>query len=158
MRKIILFFSLISFTVIARSQHQVFELMDRTDLTLQEIESRANRHFDSAGTGRGTGYKQFQRWLYERKFHTDENGYFISPHTEWNNYLQARNSLTTGRTTAGNWCPLAPAAGHILPDGTPAPEDYQPWPYTRPMQILFMQAPPAAVYGNQPMPVQAGRL
>lgn len=109
MRKIILFFSLISFTVIARSQHQVFELMDRTDLTLQEIESRANRHFDSAGTGRGTGYKQFQRWLYERKFHTDENGYFISPHTEWNNYLQARNSLTTGRTTAGNWVPIGPS-------------------------------------------------
>ncbi|MEK7226383.1 MAG: hypothetical protein AAB221_11995, partial [Bacteroidota bacterium] len=109
MRKIILFLSLISFTIIARSQHQVFELMDRTDLTLQEIELTANRHFDSAGTGQGTGYKQFQRWLYERKFHTDENGYFISPQTEWNNYLQARNSMNTGRVTAGNWVPIGPS-------------------------------------------------
>ena len=84
------------------AQEQVFELMERTDLSLREIESRANRFFESTGTGRGTGYKQFQRWLYERKFHTDENGNFIAPQTEWNNYLQSRNSRRTASTTAAN--------------------------------------------------------
>ena len=91
------------------AQEQVFELMERTDLSLREIESRANRFFESTGTGRGTGYKQFQRWLYERKFHTDENGNFIAPQTEWNNYLQSRNSTRTASTTAANWTPLGPS-------------------------------------------------
>ncbi len=109
MRKFIPFLALLFLATSSLAQHQVYELMERTDLTLDEIQSRANRYFDSAGTGRGTGYKQFQRWLYERKFHVDENGYFISPHTEWNNFLQARNSMRTDATTAGNWTPLGPS-------------------------------------------------
>ncbi|NOT52864.1 MAG: PKD domain-containing protein [Chitinophagaceae bacterium] len=108
MRKLILFLAIVSLTISGWSQHQVFELMDRTDLTLQEIEAKANRHFDSVGTGRGTGYKQFQRWLYEQKFHVDEDGHFISPQTEWNNYLQ-RTTLRNESISAGNWVPLGPS-------------------------------------------------
>lgn len=104
------FFALLvtAFSLTATAQHQVFELMERTDLTLDEIVTRANLHFDSAGTGRGTGYKQFQRWLYERKFHTDENGYFISPQTEWDKYLQ-RTTNRNESIAAGNWVPLGPS-------------------------------------------------
>jgi len=53
----------------------VFDLMERKDLKLQEIDSIANKYFETKGTGRGTGYKQYQRWLYEMKFHVDETGY-----------------------------------------------------------------------------------
>ncbi len=91
------------------AQHQVFELMEREDLTLQQVEQFANRFFDSAGTGRGTGYKQYQRWLYERRFHLDENGNYIHPLTEWNRYLQARSAMTEA-TNAGNWVPLGPSS------------------------------------------------
>lgn len=97
--------------ILNSSAQQVFELMERTDLTLTEIQNRADRIFDSIGTGRGTGYKQFQRWLWERKFHVDENGYYIKPETEWNNFLYARNNMqspTTNATEAGNWVPLGP--------------------------------------------------
>ncbi len=109
MKKIYLFFILLAFVINSSAQHQVFELMERTDITIQEAEGRANRYFDSAGTGQGTGYKQFQRWLYERKFHTDENGYFISPQTEWNNYLQSRTNIVPNAPAAANWVPLGPS-------------------------------------------------
>ncbi|MBL7748196.1 MAG: T9SS type A sorting domain-containing protein [Chitinophagaceae bacterium] len=91
------------------AQIPIFELMERTDINLQQAQQIAQRHFDTAGTGRGTGYKQFQRWLYERKFHTDDNGNYISPQTDWNNYLQSQPSLQTNNfTEAGNWTELGP--------------------------------------------------
>ncbi len=109
MKKILPFLLLLSFAINISAQHQVFELMERNDLSITDVETRANRYFQSSGTGQGTGYKQFQRWLYERKFHTDENGYYISPQTEWNNYLQSRNSMRTQAPAAANWVPLGPS-------------------------------------------------
>ncbi len=109
MKKILCIALLFVITVRANAQQQVFDLMERTDIKLNEIVYKANRYFDSVGTGRGTGYKQFQRWLYERKFHTDENGNFISPETEWNNYLQVKNNNRNESIAAGNWVPLGPS-------------------------------------------------
>lgn len=106
----LLLFSLF-FYCVSSGQQTIFELMERTDLTLQQTEEIARRHFDTAGTGRGTGYKQYQRWLYERKFHTDENGNYISPLTDWNQYRQSLPSLTSSNpafTEAGNWTELGP--------------------------------------------------
>ena len=112
MKKLLPLLLLFSFAISTSAQEQIFELMERTDLTLQQVQTRANRYFDSAGTGRGTGYKQFQRWLYERKFHTDENGNYISPQTDWNNYLQSLPSLQNNNSNniiaAGNWTELGP--------------------------------------------------
>lgn len=93
---------------ISHAQISVYDLMERNDISLQEAERIANRHFDTAGTGRGTGYKQFQRWLYERKFHIDENGNYLYPQTEWNRYMESRNSMGAYRTEAGNWTELGP--------------------------------------------------
>lgn len=89
----------------ALAQSTIFELMERTDISLQEAEAIAKRHFDTAGTGRGSGYKQFQRWLYERRFHTDENGNYISPKTDWDNYTATTQASFT---QAGNWTELGP--------------------------------------------------
>lgn len=99
----------LSAALAASSQQQVYDLMERTDLKLQEVEARANRYFDSAGRGRGTGYKQFQRWLWERKFHVDENGYFIPLQTEWNNFIAARNMMRPDAVVAANWTPIGPS-------------------------------------------------
>jgi hypothetical protein len=104
-----LFLLLLTFTLglasFAQYEESVFEIMDKTDISLQEAERRANLIFDRIGTGRGTGYKHFQRWLYERKFHIDENGQFITPNEEWSRYQQAaQNSFVT----AGNWTELGP--------------------------------------------------
>ena len=64
------------------AQSDIFELMERNDLTLQQTETWADAYFARIGTGQGSGFKQYQRWLYERKFHIDENGYYISPEDE----------------------------------------------------------------------------
>jgi len=109
MKKIFQLLLLCSFSISLAAQEQLYQMMERTDLDLQQVERWANRYFDSTGTGRGTGYKQFQRWLYERKFHTDENGNYISLQTDWNNYQQSLPSLThQNRTTAGSWTELGP--------------------------------------------------
>jgi hypothetical protein len=102
-----LLFSLFACTTYAQVGN-IFELMDRTDLSLAQIQQIAQRHFDTVGTGRGTGYKQFQRWMYERKFHIDENGNFINNQTDWQHYLANQHSLPSNRTEAGSWTELGP--------------------------------------------------
>src|ERR1043165_5038098 len=105
MKKIL--FLLLSYTIVNSSfaQFDIYSLMNRTDISIQEAQQIAQRHFDTVGTGRGTGYKQFQRWLYERKFHVDVNGNFIPPQVEWNNYVQSRTETTQG----GNWVLIGPS-------------------------------------------------
>jgi PKD repeat protein len=108
MQKILFSIFLLLTVLCASAQVDIYGLMERTDITIQEAEAIANKHFEQKGTGRGTGYKQFQRWLYERKFHVDEKGNYISPVTEWNSYKNS-NLSSTNTTEAGNWVPLGPA-------------------------------------------------
>lgn len=79
------------------AQDFIFKLMERTDLRVKDIADIAQHYFDSAGTGRSTGYIHFQRWLYERKFHLDEDGYYIDAKTEWEKWQQTStpNSINT---------------------------------------------------------------
>jgi hypothetical protein len=108
MKRILLLASIVFTTAPVFAQQSVYEIMDRTDITIQQAETMANEIFNRTGTGRGTGYKQFQRWLYERKFHTSENGYYISPVTEWNKYQQANTSMAARFGEAGSWTELGP--------------------------------------------------
>jgi GEVED domain/Fibronectin type III domain/Secretion system C-terminal sorting domain/Photosynthesis system II assembly factor YCF48 len=85
----------------------IAELMQRTDLPLQEIKMKAQKYFDSAGTGRGTGYKIFQRWLYERQFHVDKNGFYVDPNVEAARFNNA-NANIVARSTATNWTEMGP--------------------------------------------------
>lgn len=88
-----LFFALILVYNDAYSQY-IFGLMERKDLTIREIETTSKRYFDSVGTGKGTGYKQFQRWLYELQFHTDKNGYILSDDHDRNAYHERTLAVT----------------------------------------------------------------
>ncbi|THU38327.1 T9SS type A sorting domain-containing protein [Niastella caeni] len=114
MRKLTLSILMAVLCLTATSQTDIFTLMERTDLRLNEIERIANRYFDSVGTGRGTGYKQYQRWLYEKKFHTDDNGYLINAETEAARYkaakdlMKSRGQLDNARGTFGTWLELGP--------------------------------------------------
>jgi Sortilin, neurotensin receptor 3, len=109
MKIVLTLLSILLLSTAGISQNGVYELMEKNDISITDAQRIAQRHFDTVGTGKGTGYKQFQRWLYERKFHTDENGYYISTKTDWEKYQQSLNSLTTAnRTEAGNWTELGP--------------------------------------------------
>ena len=81
-RKLLLLMAIaIVYTAQLFAQSEVYSLLERRDLKISQIENLANAFFKKNGTGRGTGYKQFQRWLYEAKFHTDVNGYIIPSNT-----------------------------------------------------------------------------
>jgi hypothetical protein len=114
MRKTTLLLFMVVLYCTASSQTDIYTLMERTDLRINDIERIANRYFDSVGTGRGTGYKQFQRWLYEKKFHTDDNGYLINAETEAARYkaardaMKARQGVESARGTFGTWLELGP--------------------------------------------------
>ncbi|MEQ1675428.1 MAG: hypothetical protein ABL876_01930 [Chitinophagaceae bacterium] len=108
MKKIFYPVLLLLISISSSAQLSIYELMERNDLSLEQAKQIAQRHFDTAGTGRGSGYKQFQRWLYERKFHIGDNGSFITGQTDWNNYQQSLPSLMAGRTEAGSWTELGP--------------------------------------------------
>ncbi|MDF2188400.1 T9SS type A sorting domain-containing protein [Paraflavitalea sp. CAU 1676] len=113
MRKLTLLLLMVVLCGTAYSQTDIFTLMERTGLPLHVIERLANRYFDSVGTGRGTGYKQFQRWLYEKKFHTDDKGFLIDAETEAERYKAAKAIMKTrtqqaARGTYGTWLELGP--------------------------------------------------
>lgn len=66
------------------------------------------KQFEKTGTGRGTGYKQFQRWLYEMQYHLDENGYIRPADYDWKEYQKFRMNNTGRSLTAGQWTELGP--------------------------------------------------
>jgi hypothetical protein len=88
----------------------IFELMERKDLTLQEIETIADDYFKKVGTEKGSGYNQYQRWLFEQRFRTDEEGHFIKPETENAAFKKAKSLMPKqkGIALAGTWTELGP--------------------------------------------------
>lgn len=87
-RILITLLALVTIAFKGSAQEFIFKLMERTDLKVEEAADIAQRYFDTAGTDRSTGFKHFQRWLYERRFHLDANGYYIDPGTEWQTWKQ----------------------------------------------------------------------
>lgn len=111
MFKKILLFIFCSCSIQLFGQTEIFNLMDRRDLPLEEVEMQASLIFKATGTGQGTGYKQFQRWLYEQKFHLNSSGYIKSPQSELDAYNQALSSTSGGFGTyavAGIWSEAGP--------------------------------------------------
>lgn len=99
------FFVLIVTSLFA--QTDIFSLMERRDLSIQQIQQLAKKYFDSTGTERGTGYKQYQRWLYEVQFHTDEKGFRLAPEHDWIAYKSFQTKDTLVATNANLNLPVA---------------------------------------------------
>ena len=109
---LILLIALISafFARTASAQSDIFELMERNDLTLQQTEAWADAYFARVGKERGSGYKQYMRWLYERRFHIDEKGYFIDPQVENRAYREAVSKMEKDNPLQQTWTELGPFA------------------------------------------------
>lgn len=87
------------------AQTDIFSLMERRDLSIQQIQQLAKKYFDSTGTERGTGYKQYQRWLYEVQYHLDENGFRLAPEHDWIAYKSFESNTNNGATSANATVP-----------------------------------------------------
>lgn len=108
MKNLYLALCLLFYGVVANSQFSIYDLMERRDLRLSETEAIAKTYFDSAGTEKGSGYKQFQRWLYENRFHQNDDGYLKSPLEEEQAFQSGLQQLNTPNTFISNWTSLGP--------------------------------------------------
>jgi len=90
------------------AQTNIFQLMERTDLKIDSIEKIASQHFATVGTGKGSGFKQYQRWLYERKFHIDKQGNYITPNEEDDKFLNFVSTQKYNKTSSSTWTELGP--------------------------------------------------
>ena len=90
------------------AQTSIYEIMERTDLRIDEVEKLATAYFNKVGTDRGSGYKMYCRWLYERKFHLDENGFYINPQTELSNYQSFTAGQKKSKASSISWTELGP--------------------------------------------------
>jgi photosystem II stability/assembly factor-like uncharacterized protein len=98
------------FATKGQAQSSIYEIMGRTDLSISEIEKLANDYFAIKGKGRGSGYKQYSRWLYERQFHTNDQGYLIDPNVEQASYQTFVNSEKFKKKANITWTELGPSA------------------------------------------------
>ena len=104
--------SSLSGSVLAQ-QVDIFQLMERRDLRFREIDAIAKRHFDLVGRVRGTGYKQYERWKYEKQFHQDANGYLLPDDYDAIQYKKTAARMAGGdqglnNAVAGAWTELGP--------------------------------------------------
>jgi hypothetical protein len=121
----------------------IWRLMERRDLNIKEVDALAKAYFDKNGTGRGTGYKQFQRWRYEQAFHLDKNGNFIAPEVEFRAYQEA---FPVGKAQARN---LVGAWTEIGPFGKNPTSGWNPG-QARVSGIAIHPTTPATIYLSSP--------
>jgi photosystem II stability/assembly factor-like uncharacterized protein len=110
----ILFTLSIVFISITMSYSQEYKrLISEGTHTIESIKQSAETYFDSAGRGRGTGYKQYRRWLYFAERMMDESGKLKSQEHYYNeliryNKLKINNESIAPGKTVGSWEDLGP--------------------------------------------------
>ncbi|MEH6535606.1 MAG: T9SS type A sorting domain-containing protein [Psychroserpens sp.] len=114
MKKILLVFAFAFFAITSWSQEYNNMISQVEDYTVAEIVEEAETYFDTAGRGRGTGYKSFKRWQYFAERNMDETGKTKSPQfyqqelENYNAYLNSGDVLA--RTTVGTWEEMGPTS------------------------------------------------
>lgn len=88
------------------------DMIDKGTFTVEQIETSAEKYFDTAGRGRGTGYKQFRRWLYQANRSRKNDGVLISTNEQFRNlrkYKQLQKSKEKPDfVSTANWTDLGP--------------------------------------------------
>lgn len=102
--------SVSAFAQQAQRVENINDIINRRDLTIDQIDSLATDFFDQVGTGRGTGYKHYQRWKYEMQFHLNEQGYVRDIAEEEQAYEQFldQSNQRIGYVPVGSWTQQGP--------------------------------------------------
>ena len=75
-----------------------------------EITARADSWFEKRGTGRGSGYKHYQRWKEEAKHRIDDNGEIrYAFKTQHSAYQKLNKRSSQYRSTNGSWEVVGPS-------------------------------------------------
>jgi photosystem II stability/assembly factor-like uncharacterized protein len=107
-RTALIILSLLSCIGSIQSQ-EFLNILDRQDLTYDEIVVEVDRYFDDRGRGKHIGYKQYLRWQYWAQRNLDDQGYVIGDTrtTEAFDKFKSKN-ITTVNRNATNWQELGP--------------------------------------------------
>lgn len=94
------------------SAQKYLDMIEAGTYTLDAIRQEADAYFNTAGRGRGTGYKQFKRWEYVAQMELDESGVKISNHNLSRLARDYRRAERLRRTESGgfggDWKELGP--------------------------------------------------
>lgn len=110
MKKLIL----VGLTAISTFLHgqKYVDMIDKGTFSVDQIEKSAEKHFDEVGRGKGTGYKQFQRWLYNAKRSRTNDGVLLSANEQLKSlrsYKRKHKDLEVpGFSTTATWENLGP--------------------------------------------------
>ena len=109
-----LLLSIFALFVINASAQDYKQLIAEGTHTVQHIVEVAEKHFDSIGRERGTGYKPFKRWQYFAERAMDETGKLKSPEFYYNELLDynagINNEGLASRTVVGTWEEMGPTS------------------------------------------------
>ena len=113
------FFLAVSFSM--QSQEQLFpdyqQMIDEGTFTVQEIVDAGEAYFENKDKGRGSGYKQFQRWAYMSLRLMNENGYLptlsenLQELQRYNAYLNETSN--NKKQLNDNWQELGPTVLNV---------------------------------------------
>ncbi len=91
------------------------DMIQKGTYSIEQIKKSAETHFDDVGRGRGTGYKQFQRWLYAAGKERQVDGVLVKQNDQMRSLRaykakeRANNNIQTLATsTSGSWQELGP--------------------------------------------------
>lgn len=120
--KAIIKFSMLFVSIICCSTNSLaqdwYEMISQDPVNIEDIKQVAEKHFDTIGKGKHTGYKQYERWLNNATMNMDKNG-IPYKHSHEKKELEkfranARNrqqkttALKTVKDSDGNWTPMGP--------------------------------------------------
>ncbi|WP_299522762.1 T9SS type A sorting domain-containing protein [Winogradskyella sp.] len=122
MKKFALLIVFLCFATTSFSQNYQDLIAEGTH-TVEYIVEVAERHFDSVGRDRGTGYKPFRRWQYFAERAMDETGKLKTPEFYYNE-LQAYNAYINSeglasKTIVGDWEEMGPTYWNALAGWNP---------------------------------------
>lgn len=121
MRIITLLAALAAHLTATSQQRDWFEMLDDPTANFYDIQQAADAHFDSASTGKGTGWKAWKRWEYHAQLLIDAQGHFPDPAVRLAGIEEhIRNTFDRSySTTTGNWTELGPT--YVPSNGTGQP-------------------------------------
>ncbi|MBA3901519.1 MAG: glycosyl hydrolase, partial [Bacteroidetes bacterium] len=86
------------------------DMMNDPDVNFYDVQREAELYFETHDKGKGSGWKQYERWKYNIQFQVDEDGNRYDPRIIWEeteNFLE-QHSAERSASAVANWTELGP--------------------------------------------------
>ncbi len=108
--RIVLILGFVIMTHFSMEGQNSWQEIIRSSTTLQEVQSKAEDFFQKRGTGKGSGFKQYQRWYQNMQYQVNADGVLSNTSALRYKALQSREKIfsPSNRSTNGDWTNLGP--------------------------------------------------